>query len=64
MFGTSAKSSTGTSLNDTLLVGPTIHPPLIDVLLLFQLHRVALTADVSRMYRAVMLPESDRDFLV
>ena len=49
---------------DTLLVGPTIHPPLIDVLLRFRLHRVALTADVSRMYRAVMLPESDRDFLV
>ena len=50
------------SLNDTLLVGPTIHPPLIDVLLRFRLHRVALTADVSRMYRAVLLPESDRDF--
>ena len=62
VFDASAKSSTGVSLNDTLLVGPTIHPLLVDVLLRFQLHRVALTADVSRMYRAVMLPESDRDF--
>ena len=62
VFDASAKSSTGISLNDTLLVGPTIHPPLIDVLLRFRLHRVALTADVSRMYRAVMLTESDRDF--
>ena len=62
VFDASAKSSTGTSLNDTLLVGPTIHPPLVDVLLRFRLHRVALTADVSRMYRAVMLTESDRDF--
>ena len=36
VFDASAKSSTGISLNDTLLVGPTIHPLLIDVLLLFR----------------------------
>ena len=30
VFDTSAKSSTGVSLNDTLLVGTTIHPPLVD----------------------------------
>ena len=39
VFDASAKSSTGISLNDTLLVGPTIHPPLIDVLLRFRSHR-------------------------
>ena len=53
VFDASAKSSSGMSLNDTLLVGPTIHPPLIDVLLRFRQHRIALTADVSKMYRAV-----------
>ena len=47
VFDASAKSSTGVSLNDTLLVGPTIHPPLLDVLLRFCLHHVALVADVS-----------------
>ena len=61
VFDASAKSSTGTSLNDTLLVGPTVHPPLIDVLLTFRLHKIALTADVSKMYRAVKLTPSDRD---
>ena len=61
VFDASAKSSTGVSLNDTLLVGPTIHPPLIDVLLLFRSYLVALTADISKMYRAVKLTESDRD---
>ena len=61
VFDASAKSSTGVSLNDTLLVGPTTHPLLIDVLLLFRSYPVALTADVSKMYRAVELTKSDRD---
>ena len=61
VFDASAKSSSGTSVNDILLVGPTIHPPLIDVLLRFRSHRVALTADVSKMYRAIELIPSDRD---
>ena len=61
VFDASAKLSTGVSLNDTLLVGPTIHPPLIDVLLLFRSYLGTLTADVSKMYRAVKLTESDRD---
>ena len=61
VFDASAKSSTGVSLNDTLLVGPTVHSPLIDVLLRFRLHRVALTTDVSKMYRAIELAPPDRD---
>ena len=36
VFDASAKSTTGTSLNDHLLVGPTVHAPLIDVLLRFR----------------------------
>ena len=61
VFDASAKSSSGVSLNDQLLVGPTVHPTLVDVLLRFRLHRIALTSDVSRMYRAVLLPPGDRD---
>eukprot|EP00731_Ephydatia_muelleri_P025917 Em0018g17a len=61
VFDASAKSSTGTSLNDTLLVGPTVHSSLVDVLLRFRLHCIALVADVSRMYRAIELTEKDKD---
>ena len=61
VFDASAKSTSGTSLNDQLRVGPTVHSTLIDVLLRFRLHRVALSTDVSRMYRAVVLPCEDRD---
>ena len=61
VFDASAKSSSGISLNDQLLVGPTVHSSLVDVLLRFRLNRIALTADVSRMYRAVLLTKEQRD---
>jgi hypothetical protein len=53
VFDTSARSSNGVFLNDML--GPTIRPPLIDVLLRFRFHHIALMADVSKMYRAIEL---------
>ena len=43
----SAKSTSGKSLNDTLYVGPTVHTPLLDVLLRFRAHKIALTTDIS-----------------
>ncbi len=61
VFDASASSSSGASLNDLLLVGPTVHSSLVDVLLRFRLHRVALTTDVSKMYRAIELVPEDRD---
>ena len=61
VFDASAKSSSGVSLNDLLLVGPTVHSLLIDVLLRFRLHRVTLTTDVSKMYHAIELTPEDRD---
>ena len=60
-FDASAKSSSNVPLNDILLVGPTVYSPLIDVLLHFRLHRIAIPADVGKVYRAVKLVESDRD---
>ena len=61
IFDASAKFSIGISLNNSVLVGPTIYPPLISVLLWFCTHRVALTTDVSKMYRAVELVPVDKD---
>ena len=57
VFDTSAKNASGTSLNDHLLIGPTVHPSIIDILLRFRRHQITLTTDVSRMYRAALLPE-------
>ena len=35
VFDAFAKTASGTSLNDHFLVGPTVHPTIIDVLLRF-----------------------------
>ena len=61
VFDASAHSTSGVSLNEKLLVGPTVHSSLVNVLLRFRLHRIALTTDISRMYRAVLLDEDDKD---
>ncbi len=61
VFDASAKSSSGVSLNDILMVGPTIYPCITDVLLRFRTYKVAISADISKMYRAVELDPSDRD---
>lgn len=61
VFDASASSSTGVSLNDLLMVGPTVHSSLVDVLLHFRLYRVALTTDVCHMHHDIELHPSDRD---
>ena len=47
VFDASIKSASGVSLNDTLMVGPTVHPQLVDILIRFCTHKIALVADVS-----------------
>ena len=61
VFDASAKSSTGISFNDTLMVGPAVHSSLTDILLRFRTHCVALVADVSQMYCAIELTMPDHD---
>lgn len=48
VFDVSARSSTSASLNKTFLVGPTIHPSLVDVLLWFHAH---ITWHSPQMYQ-------------
>ena len=48
VFDASAKSTSGTSLNDCLLAGPTVHSFLIDVLLRFRLHCIAVNMCIKQ----------------
>ncbi|XP_041786603.1 uncharacterized protein LOC121601866 [Anopheles merus] len=51
VFDASCVSDTGTSLNDALMIGPTIQDDLMSILLRFIMSKFALVADIEKMYR-------------
>lgn len=51
VFDGSAKTSSGLSLNDILMCGPTIQTNLFNILLRFRTFKYALTGDICKMYR-------------
>lgn len=61
VFNASAKNKTGCSLNETLMVGPSIQPDLFTLLLRFRQYPVAVSADISKMYRCIEIHPEDRD---
>ncbi|XP_070141617.1 uncharacterized protein [Drosophila kikkawai] len=62
VFDASCKTTSQKSLNDLLMVGPTIQPDLYTLLLRFRIHRYAITADVVKMFRQVNVSAQDRRF--
>lgn len=62
VFDASAKSSTGVSLNDTLITGPTIQDKLYEHLIRFRLPRYVITGDIEKMYRQIWIHPDDRKY--
>ena len=62
VFDGSSRSSTGVSLNDKLMVGPKLQDDIFPLLIRFRGHRVPLCADIEKMYRQIIVHESDRDY--
>ncbi|XP_023243264.1 uncharacterized protein LOC111641355 [Centruroides sculpturatus] len=62
VFDGSTKSSSGTSLNDTLMIGPKIQEDFISILLTFHCHNIAITSDIKQMYQQVKVRPQDCDF--
>ena len=60
VFDASAKSTSQVSLNDMLAVGTTIQPTLDQTLLRFRTYPIAISGDISKMYREVVLSPGDR----
>ncbi|XP_072379310.1 uncharacterized protein [Diabrotica undecimpunctata] len=60
VFDASAATSTGLSLNDLQMVGPTIQSSLLSILLRFRIHAFVITADIEKMYRQVMINPKER----
>ena len=63
VFDASAKSSsTNLALNDVLLVGPVVQSELYSIMLRFRTHKIAFTADISKMYRQILMAPEHRPF--
>ena len=60
-YDASAKRD-GPSLNDCLETGLNKLPQIIDILLRFQLNKIALISNIKQAFLNVSIPESDRDF--
>ncbi|XP_052456318.1 uncharacterized protein LOC128016040 [Carassius gibelio] len=52
-----------TNLNDNLLPGPTLGPPLLGVLLRFRQHAVAISGDIRAMFHQIRLLPEDQPLL-
>ncbi|XP_013161370.1 PREDICTED: uncharacterized protein LOC106113183, partial [Papilio xuthus] len=61
VFDGSASSTSGYSLNDILMVGPNVQDTLFSILIRARQYKYLLTGDVEKMYRQVLVNESDRN---
>ena len=61
MYDAAAKHK-GVSLNSQLLPGPSLYTDLVETLLGFRLHRVALIGDVCEMFVQVKIAPDDRKY--
>lgn len=59
VFDASCKSSSGLSLNDVIMVGPTVQDDVFSILTRFRLHKYAMTADIQQMYRQIRIEDED-----
>ncbi|XP_072944068.1 uncharacterized protein [Epargyreus clarus] len=60
VFDASAKTTSGVSLNDIMMVGPTVQDDLLSILLRFRQHRYVVSGDIEKMYRAIAITLEQR----
>ncbi len=62
VYDASARAD-GPSLNDCLHVGPKLNQKILNILLRFRVHRIAVIADIERAFLMVSMTKKDRDVL-
>ena len=60
VFNASSKTSTGISLNNILMVGPTVQQSLFSIITRFRTHQFAFTCDIVKMYRQKMFGSNEQ----
>lgn len=62
VFDSSCKTDTGLSLNDVQYVGPTLQQDIFSILNRFRTHLYVMTADISKMYRQILVDTDERKY--
>lgn len=62
VFDASCKGSNGVSLNDNLMIGPTLQADLRHIVMRWRRHLICLVADIVKMYRQVLVDRKDTPF--
>ncbi|XP_061717053.1 uncharacterized protein LOC133524913 [Cydia pomonella] len=60
VFNASSPTTSGVSLNDLQMIGPTVQDDLLSILIRFRQHKYVISADIEKMYRTVFLHPDDR----
>lgn len=60
VFNGSAPTTTGLSLNDLQMVGPTIQSDLLSILIQFRKYTYVVSADIAMMYRQILVAPNHR----
>ena len=63
VFPTASARSVGPSLNDCLHVGPKFGQKILEILLRFCVHKVAVVADIEKAFLMISINERDRNAL-
>ncbi|XP_011708366.1 PREDICTED: uncharacterized protein LOC105463048 [Wasmannia auropunctata] len=62
VFNASCRTSSGTTLNEHLLIGPKLQQDLAAIMLRWRQFQFVYTADVAKMYRQILVHPDDVDY--
>lgn len=62
VFNASARSTSGTTLNEAQMVGEKLQRDLVEILMSFRQFKYGVTADIEKMYRQIWVHKTDRKF--
>lgn len=62
VFDASMKGVNGVSLNDDMMIGPRLQPPLRHILMRWRKHPISICADIVKMYRQVLVAPEHVNF--
>ncbi|XP_055584794.1 uncharacterized protein LOC129737659 [Uranotaenia lowii] len=60
VFDASCRTTSGVSLNEALMVGPVVQDDLLSIVLRFRFRKIAIVADIAKMYRMVRMNPADQ----